>query len=254
MPMNSKKMRPRRKFSPKDLSGLVGWYDGADATTLVLTSGYLSQWTDKSGSGRHMIQPSAVARPLTGGAFKGSPYFTLNDFLFNATDASSTCLKPATAFMVFNKPTAATGGVVFGHYKDSDSAYDSPSCWFVDTNSNANQIKLMGGTSTTLYAGVGAVGTVLNSCIASVIIRSTEQRATLVNHVTSATVNDTSYTITSGSVNTGLMIGAFDAGGDQYSFFEGNIMEVLIYGNEFTAANRTKVVSYLSKKWGIAAT
>lgn len=253
MPMNNKKMRPRKAFSPKDLSGLVGWYDGADATTLVLTSGFLSQWTDKSNSARHLTQATANARPITGGAFKGSPFFTTNDFLVNRTDASSTCLKPATVFITFNKP-AAMASTLFGHAKDSESAYDSPSCWMVDTNSNGNQIKLMGGTSSSLYAGVGAVGDVLNSCIASVIVRSSELRATLVNHVAGSTVNDTSYTITSGSVNNGVVVGAFQALGATYSFMEGYIMEVLIYGNEFTAANRKKVVSYLSKKWGIAAT
>ena len=105
-----------------------------------------------------------------------------------------------------------------------------------------------------MYTGVGVVGTIINSCIASAIIRSTEQRATLVNHVASATVNDTSYTLTSGSVNKGVTVGACQALGATYDFMEGNIMEVLIYGNEFNVLNRSKVVSYLSKKWGIAAT
>ena len=124
----------------------------------------------------------------------------------------------------------------------------------LDTNSNGNQIKLMGGTATSLYSGLGLVGDVLNSCISSVIIRSTEQRATLVNHVASATVNDTSYTITSGSVNNGIMVGAFGFNGSPFGHFAGYIMEILIFGNEFNDANKTKVVSYLSKKWGIAAT
>ena len=254
MAMSNKTLRPRVSgFNPKSISGLVGWYDGADATTLVLTSGFLSQWTDKSDSARHLTQATANARPVTGGAFKGSPFFTTNDFLVNRTDASSTCLKPATVFMAFNKPAAAAG-CVFAHVKDSAASYDSEACWMLDTNSNGNQIKLMGGTATSLYSGLGLVGDVLNSCISSVIIRSTEQRATLVNHVASATVNDTSYTITSGSVNNGIMVGAFGFNGSPFGHFAGYIMEILIFGNEFNDANKTKVVSYLSKKWGIAAT
>lgn len=253
MPMNNKNMRPRKAFSPRDLSGLVGWYDGADSTTLVLTSGFLSQWTDKSDSARHLTQATANARPVTGGAFKGSPYFTTNDFLVNRTDSSSTCLVPATAFFVFNKP-AAVAGAVFAHAKDSEAGYASASCWMLDANSNGNQLKLMGGTAASIYSGLGLVGTAPDSCIASVIVRSSAQLATLVNHVASTTVNDATYTLTSGRTNEGIVVGAFQALGVTYNFFAGNIMEILLYGNEFTAANKTKVVAYLSKKWGIAAT
>lgn len=254
MAMNPKTLRPRVSgFNPKSISGLVGWYDGADATTFVLTSGFLSQWTDKSDSARHLTQATANARPITGGAFKGSPFFTTNDFLVNRTDSSSTCLVPATGFFVFNKPAAAAGSV-FAHAKDSEAGYDSASCWMLEANSNGNQLKLMGGAGTSIYSGLGLVGTAPNSCIASVIVRSSEQRATLVNHVASTTVNDATYTLTSGRTNEGIVVGAFQALGATYNFFAGNIMEILIYGNEFNIANRSKVVSYLSKKWGIAAT
>jgi hypothetical protein len=41
---------------PSDITGLLGWWDGSDATTFTFSSGVVvSQWADKSGANRHMI-------------------------------------------------------------------------------------------------------------------------------------------------------------------------------------------------------
>ena len=53
----------RDEFTPIQLSGLNLWLDATDYTTLTFNSGNISQWRDKSGSGRHASQGTASAQP-----------------------------------------------------------------------------------------------------------------------------------------------------------------------------------------------
>ena len=40
-------------FDPRRIPGLQAWYDAADSASVTLDSGRVSQWSDKSGLGRH---------------------------------------------------------------------------------------------------------------------------------------------------------------------------------------------------------
>jgi hypothetical protein len=53
-------------FTPPDLPDLEGWYDASDLATITASAGLVSQWNDKSGNGRHMIQPTGSRQPTTG--------------------------------------------------------------------------------------------------------------------------------------------------------------------------------------------
>lgn len=63
-------------FSPAQIAGLSAWYDPSDLSTLfqdtamtvaVTTAGQsVAAMKDKSGKGRHMVQPTAAARPTYG--------------------------------------------------------------------------------------------------------------------------------------------------------------------------------------------
>jgi hypothetical protein len=44
----------------------AAWYDAADASTITASSGAVSQWSDKSGNGKHLAQNTAANRPTTG--------------------------------------------------------------------------------------------------------------------------------------------------------------------------------------------
>ena len=56
-------------WSPSSLSGLALWLDAEDSTTITQSGGYVSQWNDKSGHGRHFTQSGADSiKPLTGGS------------------------------------------------------------------------------------------------------------------------------------------------------------------------------------------
>lgn len=53
-------------WSPLDLTGLVGWWDPSDATTITESGGAVSQIDDKSGEGNHLSQSNADNKPGTG--------------------------------------------------------------------------------------------------------------------------------------------------------------------------------------------
>lgn len=65
MPMNNRLMRPRASgFNPKSISGLTGWWDSQDTSTITLNGTTVSEWRDKSGNGYHMAQATAANQPL----------------------------------------------------------------------------------------------------------------------------------------------------------------------------------------------
>lgn len=47
-------------------SGLEGWYDSSDLSTITEVNGAVSQWDDKSGNSRHLKQATGSAQPTTG--------------------------------------------------------------------------------------------------------------------------------------------------------------------------------------------
>jgi hypothetical protein len=54
---------PPAGWTPADISTEL-WLDGADASTITLVSGKVSQWDDKKGNGRSATQTNAALRPV----------------------------------------------------------------------------------------------------------------------------------------------------------------------------------------------
>lgn len=69
--MLTKRSRDRYRLrvsqqSSQGISGLLLWLDASDASTVIESGGSVSQWSDKSGNSRHMIQSVEADKPLTG--------------------------------------------------------------------------------------------------------------------------------------------------------------------------------------------
>jgi hypothetical protein len=61
-------------FTPASLTGLVAWYDAFDASSFTYSSGTrVSQWADKSGAGRHLVQATTTKQPSRSGTQNGLP-------------------------------------------------------------------------------------------------------------------------------------------------------------------------------------
>jgi len=84
-------------------SGLKLWLDASDGSTIVSdTSGAIQQWSDKSGSGHHATQPTAVERPvLNSTALNGKPAVRFDGSNDGMVIADSLSLgRPYTVFTV----------------------------------------------------------------------------------------------------------------------------------------------------------
>ena len=53
-------------FSPRQISGLGLWLDGADSSSITTVTG-VSQWNDKSGNGYNLTQGSTGSQPTRTG-------------------------------------------------------------------------------------------------------------------------------------------------------------------------------------------
>jgi hypothetical protein len=63
----------RRLWSPNGLR-LGAWYDAADLATIATASGAVTDWQDKSGTGRNLTQSTATQRPTyTANGFNNQP-------------------------------------------------------------------------------------------------------------------------------------------------------------------------------------
>lgn len=58
-------LKPAQNFTPAKLSGLIGWYDAADAATITAASSLVSNLADKSSASNHLVGLSNN-KPITG--------------------------------------------------------------------------------------------------------------------------------------------------------------------------------------------
>ena len=87
-------------FNPSSLSGLIGWFDASEESTITENAGAVEQWDDRSGNGKHATQITPANRPVvTSGGLAGKDVITfdgVSDFLASALAVN----QPATVFVV----------------------------------------------------------------------------------------------------------------------------------------------------------
>lgn len=104
-----------RPLVPSDVGQFALWLDAADTTTITSTSGYVTQWRDKSGFGRH------ASNIGTGVVSGGTTLNGLNTIRF--ASGSSLSISPAFAMDSVRR----TGFVV---YKFTSNVYPSDSAFY----------------------------------------------------------------------------------------------------------------------------
>lgn len=242
------------------------WFDAADASTITLTSGIVSQWDDKSGNARHATQSNAAKRPLydaddkyirsTGagealnGSFSGISVGTINEY---------------TLFMVLKPNKTASSSVT-----QSSSGAEFYSA------DNSNNVAFFAADPDN-SSGSGAVSPYLS--VTSDFFRMTETRNGLAPYNVSRAISLSSGTTllvgiartTSGVINT-RVFGVDEAGSTaavpsmgwttfalpaQYtstSNYNGDIHELLlIHSGDLELADIEKIEGYLAHKWEITA-
>lgn len=226
---------PLPEFSPLNITGLVGWFDATDASTITFSSGSsVSLLSDKSGNGFNVSQGTVGQQPVLVSNIIGS------NPVLRFTQASSTVLTNASALaaslgsgpisliLVERNMTAPSGnpgpfgfnaGPNFGNVFQYNAGYLGGFQPFATSafTSATGRFDYYNRTNT----GSGAIGSI-NGTLES--------------------VNDNA---------TGTYSGAFFIGRGPNGFLSGDIGEIIIYNSNLTTTERQKVEGYVAWKWGL---
>lgn len=258
MGMNPRILRPGSTFTPRSISGLALWLDAADTSSLFQNSdgtvpattagdpvGY---WRDKSGNGRHMLQPTGSLRPTVGTqgsrkaiAFNGTTQWMRQErtnyqrrgmfVVWRRTGTPVMFSSPLGA----NNPTINAATLGGSGYSSSDAAsitwYNSLTHYSANSASNkATALRYNAANIATADANNYLVG-----------FRAA-QDTTAVNlvYVEASSSNAANW--------------AHFAGVEPYDpsrTYPCQLCEVLFYNNTLTAAQVAQAERYLASKWGI---
>ena len=227
-------------FAPLGVSGLVAWYDFADASTLFTDAGTtpvsadgdaIYQANDKSGNARHVVQATAANRPLyKTNILKGRSVARFDGGDILSYTGGLAVAQPGTIFIV-----GSAGDV--GAQNFTDGSLD-PQRWALGKN---------GGVAR-LYAGLanidaGAVDT--NPHIFAALVNGASSELYVAGGTVYATGNPGTQSLV------GLSLGAFDTVTQQLI---GDVAEVAIYNSALSDANINNIGRWFAYKWGLTWT
>jgi hypothetical protein len=227
------------KSYPTDLpvkNGLVMWMDAADDTTFSYSSGtVVSQWRDKSGLNNHTSQATVLNQPSRSTAQNSRKIVTFDGT--NDSLSTSNSLDLSVTHTIFAIASQTTG--------TEDAGLVSIN------NSLNNGLTLHNGSTYYGYYGDGS------KYATSAITTSTSYIFTKVFKGTSSTTRQVYLNGTS-ATTTGVIANSDASGvirlGQQSTYLNGTIAEVIIFNRELTATELKQVHTYLGQKWGISNT
>jgi hypothetical protein len=216
--------------------GLILWLDAADDTTFSYSSGaVVSQWRDKSGLNNHVAQSTVANQP--------SRSSILNSRKIIVFDGSNDSLSTA------NSLDLSTTHTIFAIASQSVGSSDAGLVSINNTLNNGMTLHNASG----YYAYFGNGGYYATSSITG----STSYIFTKIFKGSSSTtrqiyLNGTSAT-SSGTITSTDASGVIRLG-QQTTYLNGTIAEVIIFNRELTATELKQVHTYLGQKWGISNT
>jgi hypothetical protein len=253
--MSPRLLRPRATgFNPKSIAGLAAWYDASDSTTVPTATG-VSQWRDKSGNNRTLVQSVGLDQPTRTATINGK-----SAIVFDGTNHYLSCMGGSfsnqTMFIVARRDATAAGSAAMFSYRASA------------TNGSANLPALTADSDSgfTLTFGSASVENLgLNPQPSSSVIYYKNGAIVATDTVSGIgsqcysvapypnTTDVNLLTIFSGSTAAGEK--NFSVGCDCFSSsrtYGMTLGEILIYSAVLTAAQRSSVERALGSKWGIA--
>jgi hypothetical protein len=230
-------------FSPLDLSPVV-WLDAADATTIIASSGSVSQWNDKSGNSRHVAQSASGSQPTTGIRTINSLNaldFTPNQFLRNAsTQLVDATTGHFTLFVLF--VSDALSGT--RQLASQDDLLTPRMPQMGRTNGTAYEtVRIAGGVFT------DASGVTLSTGV-TYVAASQHRTGNIEAYINGSTNGSTSTTGTNGTRSAPFAVGAQSTVAPSSNHLDGAVGEVVIYSKNLTNGEMNLVGDYLAAKWG----
>lgn len=233
MGMSPKLLRPRASggFSPTQIAGLELWLDAADAASITLNSGNVSEWRDKSGKARHATQATAANQPAYSSSQqngKGGIDFQLTKWLTTSGEDFAIA-QPITIFGVIRSPASPTVW----------SAFDGTS----------TRVHLYGNTNDQAYMYSGSNSDLLtftpNASTVCVLIYNGSSSKYALN---SKTLTNSTASPGTSSLSTQMRIGANNGAAAQLQNY---MFEIGFYSKALSAEEASALAKYLAGKWAV---
>lgn len=233
-------------FDPSQISGLVLWLDGQNATKVIVTSGQVSGWNDSSsGANDFTASPSGVItydfpsninkRPALNFT-TSSPSVTtyLQKSGFNITPVNN----EITVFMIVNQTATGASGNSELFFTRNDYTYFDI---FNNTNTTGN-LSINARNATQVDSGQNIITSPSSIALIAMTLSTTNGSMYLNGTVTN--VNNTAF---SGAKSINAALDWAVSGGA----FQGYVGEVVVYPSVLSDTERQKMEGYLAWKWGI---
>ena len=227
-------------FTPKSLTGMALWLDGADQTSMTFSSGSsVSSWNDKSGNGYNFTNNGGSTNPTTDPKM-GLLFTTTRSFANSSVPIPSNYTlflvgnltsRPSSYGRMINMNTTTDGFGFLGTFNNSFNfaTFTGPggATWY-DTNSNTP-------TST--------VASSPNLSIMGMTISATSLTPFFDGNVLNSKTNSGSTASTTGMCLNGI---SFAGQGVNAHF-----AEVFLFNSPLSTSQRQQVEGYLAWKWGL---
>lgn len=231
---------PVGAFGVPPVSGYLAWFDAMDASSLTVSDGHVSQWSDKSGNGNHLVQATAANQPNYGLSFlNGAPcvgFDGANDTLgCTALSGSDRTFSWFAAMAVHGLADTSsligsgggTGGLEFR---------------ITSTAGDGHLVLIKSGTANLFDSSVLISGAsraqVMACCLSDTDI------TLYLNRTSDTGSNSTTFT----AART-VLVGVNRGGGT--SFARIHVGELIAYGTTVGSTDALKTIDYLMSKWGI---
>lgn len=212
------------------------WLDASDSSTITDSSGAVSQWDDKSGNNRHVLELSTAQDPITGTK-------TINDL--NVIDFVSNDVLQTSATATWLNSTKFHFIAVLDH--DASGMYAGTS-----TGSGSNKTLHIGQNGSSWYHGhFSNDGSVSHSLDATPMLAINSFNNTGIEIFKNGTSLGT-HSSPSSSLSTDgkFSIGRPTTIGNLGSY-DGTIAEVICITGDLSTEDRQKIEGYLAHKWGL---
>lgn len=228
-------------WTPQSVSGMLAWYDASRG--VIQSSNAVSQWSDQSGHGYHLIQSVLANKPTyqaTGwnSTYPAISFDGIDDVLTNVSsgfaDYPNGTNIPVSIFLTLNVSSTTNVRTIFTWA--NDPANTNFVGFFIDTAHHMRpDLNGVGPTGTTVadggnkrlayVAGSGTVSTYVDSIL---------------------DINGASFSGTTGGENK-VYVGLSSIG---TSPFVGVISEIIIYSSKLTVSDFNQYRIYSAAKWG----
>ena len=231
-------------FSPRRIAGCSHWFDATDSSTIILSSGSLTQWNDKSGNGRNLTAVSGFANATVSSAYQNG----LNVFNFSGNGLYRTDLGnvsyPLDVFIVVALKSLTNHVDVLGM---GDTAVDNfNSLTFAESAAS----RWHNGSS---FGNRQTISTSNETSLSFLLIQWSIANGNYLLRRNGTQLVQASQTYSfSYPASSAFQIG-FRHTNINAANFSGYIGEIVVFNNQIGTTDRQNVESYLAQKWGLVS-